>query len=70
MKIFSIELVVKDPNSPFNVEYCQLWESGDIVWILAQFNLNLIKVLKEIHEQDLKEQLALHGLNPDDDIPF
>lgn len=65
MKIFDLTFTVRNPDVPFKVESHETFSSGDIVWVLTQFQLHLIKVLKDIHE---KEILDIRMEN--DDIPF
>lgn len=58
---YKLTLTVMDPDIPFVVKHQIGAESGDLVWVFAQFQLELIRLLKKLNEDDkLKE----------DDIPF
>ena len=58
---YKLTLTVMDPDIPFKVVHQIGAESGDLVWVFAQFQLELIRLLKKLNEDDeLKE----------DDIPF
>jgi len=68
MKIYQLTLDIKNPDVPFTIEKSISTSSGDLIIVFSQFQLQLVQLLRELHEENLKEQLALHGLN--DDIPF
>jgi len=64
-RIYSLRLDVKEPNVPFAVGKSICVESGDILQVFSRFQLELVRLLKELHEEEIRELRIT-----DDDIPF
>lgn len=67
-RIFDLRLDVKNPDTPFAVNRSISVQSGDLVEVFSRFQIELVRLLRELHDEDLQEQLKLHGA--DDDVPF
>jgi hypothetical protein len=63
-RIFVLTLDVKDPDTPFKVERSVSVESGDLTYVLSNFPLKLVQLLRELEKEDS------HDMGADDDIPF
>lgn len=64
-KIYDLTLSIKNPDVPFQVERSIGVQSGNLIEVFAKFQLELIILLKELHD----EELAVIRME-DDDIPF
>lgn len=67
-KIYSLRLDIKNPDIPFTVEKSICTESGDLIQVFSGFQLELVKLMRQLHQEELDER----GPNPafNDDIPF
>lgn len=66
-KIYDLTLSIKNPNVPFAVERSIGVQSGSLIETFSRFQLELIRLLKELNEEEMLEiRKKLHY----DDIPF
>jgi len=65
--IYNLTLSIKDPDIPFAIVKSIRTQSGDLIKVFSQFQLQLVQLLKELHEENLNE---LKRKEVDDDIPF
>lgn len=65
--IYSLTLDVKHPDIPFAVQKSISSQSGDLVKVFAHFQLQLVTLLRQMHEEELDEERAKYY---DNDIPF
>lgn len=63
--IYSLRLDIKKPDVPFAVQKSICSESGDLVKVFSHFQLQLVQLLRELHEEEIQ---AIRMEN--DDIPF
>lgn len=64
-RIFELTLDVKDPDVPFQIKKSIGVSSGDLIQVFSQFQVQLVQLLKELHEEELLEVRMQN-----DDIPF
>ena len=64
-RIYSLRLDIKNPDIPFKVTKSICTESGDLIQVFSNFQLQLVQLLKELKEEEI---LAIRMEN--DDIPF
>ena len=64
--IFDLTLTVKDPNVPFKILRSTGVQSGDLIQVFSRFQLQLVQLLKELHEVELLEV----RMQNDEEIPF
>ena len=64
-RIFELTLYIKEPNLPFKFNKQISTSSGDLVQVFATFQIQLVQLLKELHEEELNE-LRMGN----DNIPF
>lgn len=62
-KIYCLTLDIKNPDIPFKIERSIGVQSGDLIQVFAKFQLELIRFLTEMHEDEMIKKY-------DDDIPF
>ena len=62
-RIFKLTLDVKNPDIPFRVIHSVSSESGDLVKVFAHFQLELVRLLRQLKEEDERNKV-------DDEIPF
>jgi hypothetical protein len=62
---YDLRLDIKDPDVPFSVGRSIAASSGDLVQVFSMFQIELVRLLRELHEEEMME-LRLK----DDDIPF
>lgn len=53
------------PNNEFEIKSFNVIESDDLVQLLAQFQILLVKLMRDIHEAELNRIRMVN-----DDIPF
>ena len=66
-KIYSLILSIRNPDVPFVLERSIGVESGDLLEVFARFQLELVRFVREMHEEKIKE-IERKLIN--DDIPF
>lgn len=64
-RIFELQLDVKNPDTPFAVTRSIGTSSGDLVQVFATFQLQLVQLLRELHEEDIRDKIY-----EKDNIPF
>jgi len=64
MKKFELRLIMR-PNNEFEIKSFNVIESDDLVQLLAQFQILLVKLMRDIHEAELNRIRMVN-----DDIPF
>lgn len=64
-RIYDLRLDIKKPDVPFAIERSIGVQSGDLVQVFAKFQIELIKLLKELHQEEILE-IRMEN----DDIPF
>ena len=65
-RIYSLRLDIKNSDLPFAIERSICSESGDLIKVFAQFQLQLVQLFQEFNKEEieiLREQIG-------DDIPF
>jgi len=69
--IYKLTLDIKDSNIPFIIKKSISSESGDLIKVFSSFQLCLIQLLKEIHDEEINSiKFGEEGKDIEDDIPF
>jgi len=67
--IYKLTLDIKDSNLPFTIKKSISSESGDLIKVFSSFQLYLIQLLEEIHNEEINE-IREERKEIEDDIPF
>lgn len=70
-RIYELRLDIKNPDLPFAIERSIAVSSGDLIQVFSKFQLDLVKLLRDLHEEEMDEARAnLMEELGDNDIPF